>query len=173
MTILAGEDVTADALNDEIEPLARGVIAWANRQTTSTGTTTTTGVGVLRIDDVPITGGRAYRVWSNPLGCFSTVANDDVGVRFRYTTDGSTPTTSSASLSGAITQNRVLSTTNGMFQVIDALYYPAANETLSILLNVYRVAGTGTVTLFASASFPMNIYITDVGLAVVDSGVDV
>lgn len=173
MALPAGIDLTAEVLQDEFDAHARGIIAWGNRATGSSGATTSTGVGVLRLDDVPVIGGRAYKIWSNPMFMFSTVSGDDIGLRIRYTTDGTVPTTSSTLLPGAAMQTRIFSTSNGDALSVGLLYFPATDELLSVLLNVYRAGGTGTVTVFASATFPMNLYIEDVGLAVADTGTDV
>lgn len=172
MALLAGVDLTADDLKEELDSHAKGLIAWGNRQTGSDAATSSTGVGVLRLDDIPIIGGRSYKIWSNPLFLFSTNSGDDAGLRIRYTTDGTVPTTSSSILQGAAMQTRVLSTTNGDSLACSVIYQPSADELLSLLLNVYRTAGSGSVTIFASATFPANLYVEDCGLAVADTGTD-
>lgn len=170
MTFSAGEKVTATKLN--LELLDGQVIARGRRTTTSTGTSGTTELGVIRLDDVPITSGRLYTItWRGDPD--STIDTDVISVRCRYTTDGSTPSTSSTILPGSERrQPAFASVTNG--QQHSALYIPSSNETFSVLLTQRRVSGTGSVTLFANGTdFITDIWITDGGVDPGDTGVDI
>jgi hypothetical protein len=142
----------------------RGIVARGNRTTNSTGTTTETGVLKLAVS---VVAGRAYNVLVNPGAYTSTVANDVIGGRLRYTTDGSAPTTSSTILAqGSSMEPATVQQASPIF----AKYLPATSHTFTVTLFVARTGGTGTVSLTANPD--IDILIEDVGLAVSDTGVD-
>src|SRR5690348_15363931 len=160
---------TVDAVLDEIE--ARGLVAggYGNRQTNST--TTTTIVGVLRLDDVQLRGGRAYEIKTSALRTTSG-ANDGVTATLRVTTDGSTPTTSSTAIATGSTQT----TSASVFESItlQRLYQPSSDQLLSVLLCVARTTGSaGNAGLGGDATYPIEIWIVDVGEATADAGTDI
>lgn len=132
--------------------------------------TTTTEVGVMRIDNIPVYGGRAYKIWTSPLNLISNTGGDLIEGRLRYDATGLAATTASTQLAavgaiqGAIINQRV---------PFIARYAPAADATLSILLSVGRFAGSGTVRMSASGTYPLQLIIEDIGLATVDSGTDI
>lgn len=171
MTFVVGK-LRASALNDllnENSPFSLGILARGKRTTNST--TTTTEVGVLRLDDVPIQAGRTYLIYTSTLLADSSVANDGVEGLLRYTTDGSTPTTSSTILAQTVdVQTNAAQSTD---VAVIASYTPAADETLSVLLTVARTTGTGNVGLLGAATTPIELFIEDKGLDVTDTGVDV
>lgn len=170
MTFVVGK-LRASALNDLINqssPFPLGIIARADRQTNST--TTTTEVGVLRLDDVPIYLGRSYRISWVTLGD-SSVANDVIQANARYTTDGSTPTTSSTIMK--LTTDLQVNASTAIPLSDSVIYTPSADQTLSVLLSAQRTAGSGNVGLIAAATYPTQLVIEDVGLDVTDTGVDV
>lgn len=156
------------ALKATVNGQARGIIKRADRSSNSS--TTTTEIGVLRLDGIVVSTGRALIVSTNPMYLFSSVANDIVEIRLRYTTDGSNATTSSPIMPKATAQDRVYNTSGGPTQMIETEYTPAGipSETLSILLTVTRISGTGTVAVFASA-----IKVSDVGIDPGASGVSI
>jgi hypothetical protein len=145
----------------------------AQRITDSTGSATTTLVPVLRLDDVPITAGRAVIVESSGILLDSSVA-DDVGLlTVTYTTDGSTPTIASAVLPGAVAERLVRNISFPETCNIRTRYTPAGNETLSLLLCVSRAAGTGTIVAKANGtSSVMELTVIDAGVDGGDHGTD-
>lgn len=170
MTFVVGK-LRANQLQDLINlnsPLPLGVLARARRETSST--TTTTEVGVLRLDDVLVYLGRSYRVSWAALGD-SSVANDVIQANARYTTDGSTPTTSSTIMQ--LTTDLQVNASTSVSLNGEVVYTPTADETLSVLLSAQRTAGTGSVGLIGSATFPIQLVVEDVGPDVTDTGVDV
>lgn len=172
MPYFAGQKLRASELNDLTDkdsPLPLGVLMWGNR--TSNSTTTTTEVGVLRLDDQPVYLGRWYTIGCGNLVLGSSVANDDVAARIRITTDGSTPSTSSTQIAGI--QQRILNTTNLPELPQTTVYVPTADEILSVLLTVARVAGTGNASIISNSSHPINLFIIDMGPAPGDSGTDI
>jgi len=171
-TYFSGQKVRAGEFGDLIDQdsvLPLGIIARGNRTTSST--TTTTEVGVERLDDIPVYAGRSYKIWTSPLNLDSSVANDVVLAAVRYTTDGSTPSTSSTVLSAI--QERCDDATNGPVLPFCCDYSPAADQLLSVLLSVGRVSGTGSVSIIGSATRPINLNVEDMGPDPGDTGVDI
>lgn len=165
MAIQAG----SRALASDVIPATKKLIARGNRLTNSTGTTTE--VGVLRLDDIPIIGGRIYQISTSTLLLATNTANDFVNAKIRYTTDGSTPTTSSSLLTQ--TGGRIEATSSGDFAYLSGLYAPASDETLSVLLTVARGSGAGTVAINYGSSVPIELYIVDLGVDPGDTGTDI
>lgn len=160
----AGQRITAARLN----ALPKGIIARGQRTTSSSSTTTE--VGVLRIDGVPVVAGRSYKVWTSPLAVHSSAANDVVRARIRINAAG-TATTSSTQL--AITQDIVPNTAHPPAPGISGRYDPGSSGTLSVLLTVGRQTGTGNVDILSGAGLEIELVVEDIGLAVGDTGVDI
>jgi len=148
---------------------AGSIIARARRTTTST--TTTTEVGVLRLDDIPIKANRTYHIITSSLQVTSSGATDGLSANMRYTTDGSTPTTSSTILN--YSRDGQDNSTTGMSQVVSVSYTPTVDETLSLLLSIQRVSGSGNAQISGSATNPIEILVIDLGPDVTDTGVDI
>ncbi len=167
--VAAGQTLSAALFNDK----TRKLLARARRTTNSTATTSTTEVGVLRLDDIPLRQGRNYEIrW---------VANFDVNTAadalrglLRYTTDGSTPSTSSTILPGSGGES--VSANIGVAEHMDVTtdYTPAADEIFSCLLTVRHAVGTSSSVMQAdSNTFHTQIYITDNGDDPGDTGTDI
>jgi hypothetical protein len=77
------------------------VTTWGQRTTTSTSTTTE--VGVLRIDSVSLKANRSYRIWTSPLFLLSSTTGDVVTGRIRVNTAGTATTASTARSCGPTT----------------------------------------------------------------------
>lgn len=172
MPFFAGQKVRASELNDLIDkdsPLPLGILARGNRTTSSS--TTTTEIGVLRLDDIPIYTGRTYRIWTSPLRMDTSVANDVARAIIRITTDGSTPTTSSAQICAA--QTILPDIASGQSVEISMDYSPAADELLSVLLSVSRQSGTGNISIVGGTGIPIDLMVEDIGLDPGDTGVDI
>lgn len=172
MAFFAGQKLRASELQDLIDkdsPLPRGILARGNRTTSST--TTTSEVGVIRLDDIPIYAGRTYKIWSTALRLDTSVANDVARVNLRYTTDGSTPSTSSTVMTQA--QAGLPNATDGNSVDVCVDYSPAADELLSLLLCVSRISGTGSIGIIAGVTAPINLVVEDMGLDPTDTGVDI
>ena len=172
MTFFSGQKARAADVNDLIDKdsvLPLGIRARGNRTTSST--TTTTEVGVLRLDDIPTYAGRTYKIWTTPLALDTTVANDVAAASVRYTTDGSTPTTSSTQL--ASSQSALTNATSANTAPISVDYSPSADGLLSVLLTVSRVSGTGNISILATSTVPINLVVEDIGMDPGDSGTDI
>jgi hypothetical protein len=158
MTALAGTTATAAEHNTD----TRKIVARGSRATDSSATTGITAV--LRLDDIPIIGGRLYEIKTSSLHLDSTVIDDHIEARITYTTDGTTPTSGSTILPGAKTQGRQsVSASFGEDRVICTLYAPATDETLSLLLCVRRDSGTGSVSIGGLNGWLIDMWVTDMG----------
>jgi hypothetical protein len=144
-------------------------VARAKRTTPSS--TTTTSVGVLRLDGVPLKSGRLYRVKTSPLHLDSTVNNDVIQAYFAYTTDGSTATTASTVL--AIGQQLQANATYQIPVSFDNSYVPGSDLSMSLLLVAFRAAGTGNVSIYGDVTLPIEIYIDDCGVDPGNTGVNI
>jgi hypothetical protein len=152
-------------------PASAGFLIANGWRTTSTATTTSE-IGVLRIDDVPIYEGRCYEISTSPLSGYADTTSEFFEFRIKYTTDGSTPTTSSSTIPGGISvdsQSNTYSSTS--YGPIFATYRPPADQTLSLLLTIRRITGGGNVQSIADATYVTEMRIKDVGPALANMGV--
>jgi hypothetical protein len=128
-------------------PAPGTVIARANRGTDSS--TTTSEIGVLRLDDIPIINGVVYLIESSPMYLLSTTG-DIVNIRFRYSTAGAATTGSSQLGQAFQTITNSSQPTSAMLKVL----YPATTTgSLSVLLTVTRAQGSGNTKTFGSSEF--------------------
>jgi hypothetical protein len=168
---LLGVNNTLDARLDAVEAwtFARGEVARFQRDTPTA--TTTTALRAFWMP-APVVAGRSYRIWTNAIAMFSTVAADDISMDITYTTNGSTPTTASPLLPGGVVQDRMQSLLNGLFLPITTRYAPVTSHTLNLALCVRRKSGTGAVSLFAdvASGYVMTLVVEDIGPAVSSTG---
>jgi hypothetical protein len=162
----AGDKLTTALLEEGVP----NIVARGRRSTA--GSTTTSSVGLLRLDDKPVKGGLCYTI-TGTVQASSTIAGDLVQARITYTTDGSTPTTASPTLDGSSAVTRIRGNGEQSTLVFDTEYEPAGDETLSLLLVLTRAVGTGTVSAGADAASQTKMRLLMVGEAVGDTGVDV
>lgn len=148
------------AINDPNAP--KGIIAYGNRASAKTniGPTET---GILRLDNVPIVNGRAYKIWAAGRP-FSTVSSDSYRAFLRTSTSGSA-TTASTSL-------KERSGSSHLGYNLWAIYTATATGNLSVLLSMNLSFGTGLFTSEGDAG-GTTMFIEDLGVAVSDTGVDV
>lgn len=150
-----------------------GVIGRGVRTTNSTGTTTE--VGVLRIDDMPIFEGRLYRV-ALATSCLysSTVANDLLEGRLYYSLTGAavvgTNLFGTLSIETRTAAGAQYTDGTGAF-LPSPVAVGAGAGTLSVLFSVLRTAGTGTVSIMANATYPVHMVVEDMGVDPGDTGV--
>lgn len=145
----------------------RGVIAWGSRDTSSSSTTSE--VGVLELTASMVVN-RFYKIWSSPLVLQSTVAHDTVAARVRYTTNGATPTLSSALLGRAADGEPSFAPGTG---VVMLPYRALTTHTWKGWLTCARVGGTGTVSMPVTADSPtIDLVVEDIGGIVSDTGVN-
>lgn len=147
------------------------IIGWAQRITNSTTNSTSTDIGVMRLDNVAVVSGRSYSIRSNSLNPNSTVGTDTVRIQVRYRTDGTAAGITDALLPGG--QAFTFGTASGFVTAtFDIQYIPTGNQTLSLLLCVARSNGTGAVSLFADGVRVTEIKIFDCGVDIGNTGVN-
>lgn len=169
---LAGQVPTAAELTLAMKP--GQVVGRARRITDSSASTSTTRVAVLRLDGIAITAGRIYEISAPNLNIDGATNSDDYVVDILYTTDGSTPTTSSALLPGSSCEIIQPDAARNITAHISTTYTPASNETLSLLLCLRHGSGTSSAVIKADGSFRhIEMLVIDRGVDPGDSGVDV
>jgi hypothetical protein len=140
------------------------VIARAHRGTDSS--TTTTEVGVLRLDSIPIVNGVTYSIISSAMYLLSTTG-DILNIRFRYNTAGAA-TTGSSQLGQAF--QTITNSIQPTSAILNVLYPAATTGSLSVLLSITRASGSGNAKVFGSSEFWVAVgSIADPG----DTGVDI
>jgi hypothetical protein len=143
----------------------QGVVGWGERTTNSS--TTSTETGVLRVDNISCVSGRWYQIFTSALPLASTVANDSVRAAIRYAI-GATATTSSTQLDFVQLQQPNTSIPPAI-SLVSTPFLTAG--TLSVLLSVSRQSGTGLVQILAGATFPVDLFVVDMGVAPSNTGV--
>lgn len=164
----SGDRPTAQDLTDAT---AQGIIAGGYGRRTTASLSTTTEVGVLRLDGLALTAGRQYMISTCPLNMFSTVAGDLIEAAIRVSTVGAA-TTTSTHLTG-LAESAYSGGGSQRTQCLQVTYAPGATGTLSVLLSVARSGGTGSVSIIGSAGYPIELWVEDMGLAAPDSGIDI
>lgn len=151
-------------------PIPGTLIARAYRTTSSTATTTEIGVLQLRVGTlVP---GALYRIQTGITDFYSTVANDVVRCRFRYTTDGTDATVASTILPGTDMQHRLTGGGVDEQYVMMTDYIAGVGQNLSIILTVGRSAGSGNIQILSSATAPIYYTVMCMATDPGDTGVD-
>lgn len=166
MTYVAGEDLSADELN--ITEKIGAVIARGKRESTSTPAATEQSV--MRVDDIPFKSGHAYWVGTNSFLADTTAANDVARVRLRMDVTGADATTASTQF--ANWNNTIDNATDGNCGTVGGIYVPAGDETGSVLITTVRQSGTGNISIVASATAPLELFVIDLGFDPGDTGVD-
>ncbi|MCW2904700.1 MAG: hypothetical protein JWO67_6965 [Streptosporangiaceae bacterium] len=125
----------------------------------ATAATTAATAQPVLVASAPVRNGHVY-VISARYAIRNTVAST-AEAWLRYTTDGSTPTTSSAALDTADHQIPAgsIPASGGM----DATYEPTADGTVSVGLSYFAAVGGGTQTMIGGAGRPIELWITDMG----------
>ena len=165
------ELVTATKLNRALR--SGRCIGRARRITSSTTSSSTTLVPVLRLDDIPLTAGRQYTIVSSALALDGSVAADSITIVMTYTVDGSTPTIASPTFPGSNVQIVQSNVSIPEYRSIITTYIPAADETLSLLLCVFRGSGSGVVGILADGTTRIcEFRVLDQGEDPGDTGVD-
>lgn len=140
--------------------LSAGCVAFG-RRTTSSSVSTTAEVGVLRLDGISVYSGRRYKITTSPLNMFSTVSGDLMNAHIRVSTSG-VATTSSTQLTGLV-ESAFSAAASQRTQGLNITYTPGLTGTLSVLLSISRDGGTGNVSINASAIYPADLVVEDIG----------
>lgn len=150
--------------------LRGNVIGYAERETTSSGSTGTE-IGVLRLSGIPLKADYMYRITSSSLVLDSTVNGDDVAARYRATFNNTDAAVTDTLFGGVLA--KTTASAGQAVHTITRYYVPTAAQTLSVLLTVIRAAGTGTCTLTFATGFPIDIVVEELGLTVANTGVSI
>lgn len=147
MVVAAGQILTASILNDATEKTKRR----GTRDTTSANSTTSTAVGVLRIDNVLLVAGKQYTIkfLAHPN---SGTGTDNIRIEARYNIGG-TAVTTDPTVRGAVHFAQVIAGPvywESTFTCGDS-GYPGAGIA-SFLLCFARDSGGGTCNLFCDTS---------------------
>lgn len=171
------DPATIQAIKDDLDAIeaditaigARGsVIARGNRQTNSTASATETGV--IRLDNIPMTNGRAYWIGTNPLSIDTTVNNDIGRILLRINTAGVATTASTNIWLGQV---RLADNTAAEQLSAGVVYIPSGTVTASVLLSHTRAGGTGNIQVLSSSVLPTDLLVVDLGEDPGDTGTDI
>jgi hypothetical protein len=166
MPALAGAIADPGQYNTDI---GAGAIIRRTQRTSDSSGATTTELGVLQLESVAVKSGRAYWIGCSTLSV-SGGAGDVVGVRIRYTTDGSTATIASTVLK--YQQTTIRTGTPDEPLAVGVWYFPVADQNLSVLLTVARIAGSAGSALIQGASdVPIQMVVEDRGVDPGDTGI--
>lgn len=158
----AGDIITAAKLNAVVSQF----VGWGERTTTSTGSTSATDVGVLRVSNIDLIGGRLYWVG---YSCHpdSGTASDVCRTTVRYSTSGDATTSSTI-----MYKSRFYAAISSGPRHWMVGFLAPADATYSFLLCQARNSGAGTVTLFCDADRGTELFVDNVGV-ISDTGSDV
>jgi len=159
------QEPTAAELNLAVQKVvARG------KRTSNSGSTTTE-VGVLRLDNVSLKEGYLYWICTGNLNIDGGTNNNNIGARLRMSTSGAAGT--SDTLMQAMNYDQQSAAASEAGAGILASYTPGADETGSFLLSVAAFVGAPTVSMLGSATQPIELFVVNMGIDPGDTGVDV
>lgn len=148
------------------------VVARHTRTTAALSGVGTTETGFIRIDNIPVRAGYSYEVIM-PRCVYTTSSTTTLGcARIRGSQTGAA-TISSTQLEGAEGRPGVaIDTSNVPEQVLMGWWDAATTGSLSIIITIQRVAGSGTVGLYSASTATTPVRVKEIGPTLTDSGVD-
>lgn len=160
-----------DARASAIEGSQQLVIA-RGRRTTTTGNVTTTETGFLRLDNIPVKSGRIYQINTTNINMDTSIDNDvgDVRLRVAYSATTGTAATIASTLVAHL-RNAIDSSVSSNILPMNAFYVASADGYISLLWSLVRVAGTGNLVIFATASDYVDFVVQFAGIDPGDTGV--
>jgi hypothetical protein len=172
------QDIT-DAANEQndrltaVESAGIGqIVKRGSRSTTST--TTTTEIGVMRLDGLVLENGRIYEIIAPTLHLDSSSSNDEIFAQLRHTTNNTSAGTGSTVLPGSRVNFRQADANVTEPKTIYTTLTAGSGQTLSVLLTVGRVAGAGNCSLIADGAGALTqILIKMAGDDPSDTGIDI
>lgn len=159
--LFAGQIPTAAELN----ALFTGFAGYGQRTSTSTGSTSTTAVGVMRLDNVVATQGRAILIGYSCHPDSATVS-DNVRIELRSSTSGAATTASTI-----VPNSQTFATVSAGVRHWMTVIIPPADATYSFILTFARNSGASSCTLFCDATRFTEIMALNMGV-ITDTGVD-
>jgi hypothetical protein len=166
-----------NAINDldtragALETNAQSIIARARRITAKSGITTTE-TPVLRLDNIQVKAGRIYQINTSGVNIDGSVANDigSLIMRIAYSATIGTSATIASSQYGQV-RSVADDPTNSNLVPLNAFYIATADGYISILLSAIRVAGSGTIQIYAAANEILDFVVQFGGTDPGDTGV--
>jgi hypothetical protein len=162
--VAAGDIVYAQDINE------RGLRYYGNRTSNAGPTSGATVLGVLRIDNMVLKAGYAYRISTGNFRLNTTVATDGIKAELRYNSTG-VATISSTEIA------RIESDEGGLDQdsmpSLTGLVIPGTDTTVaSVLMTIVRFSGTGTVSVQGDTG-GLHLFVEGLGESPGDTGFDV
>lgn len=160
-------DVRASALETGAQALvARG------RRTTSSGAITTTETGILRLDNIPVQAGKIYRISTSGINMDASVADDVATTRFRIAF-GVAPGNLSSTSAQQFGQLRLAQDNAAQSNITpgQCFYVATADGYISVLMSTVRIAGSGSIVVFCSATEILDLTVEYSGDDPGDTGV--
>lgn len=161
-TIAAGEVITAAFLNEALTQFD----GYGERTLTSTSNSTSTDIGVLRVSNVDLVGGRAYWI-GYTFHPDSATLTDVVRATVRSSTSGDATASSTI-----VYKSRTYAAVNVGSRHTMCIFIPPSSATYSFLLCFSRNSGASACTMFCDADRGTELFICNVGV-VADTGTDV
>lgn len=158
---------------------AKGVIAHGERNTDSNTSASTTFVGVLRLDDVPLKAGRMYEIRTGNLRINASTTGNSATVAVAFRTGGGNAVVGDPSVSGGEWQGAIDGGASVIYKAasVVATIVPGSDATYSFLLTFRRYSGSGTLkmesTTAGGVGAYIRLYVVDLGPAPSDTGVDI
>jgi len=142
------------------------------RRTSTSSISSGVELPVLRLDNIPVFDSKGYRILTSNINMDGSIANDVGDARLRIV-QAATPGTLATIASTQVGhfRNTIDDPVQSNVHPLSVYYWPSADGYLSILLSVQRVAGTGTVALFCSATELLDLVVEELGTDPGDTGV--
>lgn len=112
-----------------------------------------TEFGYVRIDNVPVRAGGAYRLMTSGVNMDTDVANDVMWARIRVAFNaapGTTATTASTQIGSM--RNTQINISQSNIIPFSCFYFATADGFASFIVTMQRVTGTGSLGVFASGT---------------------
>lgn len=164
------QEPTAYQLNRAVQKAIRR----GRRVTSSSASTSTTDIGVLRVPSIPVLEGDLVAIQSSPLALDSSVVNDEIRARCRYRLDGVDAGATDTIVPGSKVQTRQTDANVPEHKTIFTTLPITADGTLSVLLCVSRIAGSGNAIIFADGTEDIiELVVWNMGPDPGDTGIDI
>lgn len=160
---------TYNTLGRYVDRLSKRVIAFGQRNSASSFTSTE--VGVIRLDNLQIKANEIYRFWTSPLIFRNDTAGGNPVANLRISVSGVATTASTQLTQAYDVVGTTPGSTNFMTKAITFLYQSASDQTASILLSIAKFSGGGQVVINAGASIPIQLVAEWAGVNPGDTGV--
>lgn len=157
-----------------LEEDQQAIIARTRRITAKVVAAASSGTefGYVRLDNIPVKNGRAYRIMTAQCNLDTDTANDVMTGRIRVayaSTPGTLATTASLQI-GSMRQTQS-NITQSFLIPMSCFYLATADGYISLMVTGQRVAGTGGIQFFASSTEIFDLTVEYAGPTPADTGV--